>query len=63
MGLKIFLAEEGPEPPVFEYDPKNGRLDVSGQSRSYQFQQTNGFESIIVCPQHCVFSLFFVNII
>ncbi|KAG1745863.1 uncharacterized protein EDB91DRAFT_1119149 [Suillus paluster] len=50
IGLKIFFAEEGSEPPVFEYDPKNGLVDVSvpGQSYSYQIQQTNGFEEVSV---------------
>ncbi|KAG1748716.1 hypothetical protein EDB19DRAFT_222400 [Suillus lakei] len=50
MGLKIFSAEDGSEPPVFEYDPKNRRLNVSvpGESHSYQFQQTNGFEKVTI---------------
>ncbi|OJA17177.1 hypothetical protein AZE42_00231 [Rhizopogon vesiculosus] len=50
MGLKIFLAEEGSDPPVFEYDPQNGRVDVSvpGQSNSYWFHHPNGFEDITV---------------
>ncbi|KAG0704265.1 hypothetical protein DFH29DRAFT_873884 [Suillus ampliporus] len=50
IGLKIFLAEEDSEPPVFKYDPKNGYLDVSvpGQSHSCQIRQPNRFEHIIV---------------
>lgn len=54
MGLKMFLAEEGSDPPVFEYNPQNARLDVSvpGQSHSYWFQQPHGFEEITVCPLH-----------
>ncbi|OAX42130.1 hypothetical protein K503DRAFT_863299 [Rhizopogon vinicolor AM-OR11-026] len=50
MGLKIFLAKEGSDPPVFQYDPQNGRVDVSvpGQSNSYWSQHPNGFEGITV---------------
>ncbi|KAG2362691.1 hypothetical protein BDR07DRAFT_1460735 [Suillus spraguei] len=50
IGLKIFSAEDGSEPPVFEYDLKNRRLAVAvpGQSPSFRFQQTNGFEMVTV---------------
>jgi hypothetical protein len=49
MGLKIFFAEEGPDPPFFEYDPQNGHLKVSVPGQySYWFQQPNGFENITV---------------
>ncbi|KAG1906516.1 uncharacterized protein F5891DRAFT_1002663 [Suillus fuscotomentosus] len=50
IGFKIFSAENGSEPPVFEYDPKTRRLNVAvpGQSPSFWFQQTNVFESVIV---------------
>ncbi|KAG2037756.1 hypothetical protein BDR03DRAFT_1010375 [Suillus americanus] len=50
IGLRIFSAEDGSEPPVFEYDPKNRCLAVAvpGQSQSFQFQQANGFESVTV---------------
>jgi hypothetical protein len=53
IGLRIFSAEDGSEPPVFEYDAKNRRLSVAvpGQSQAYQFQQTKGFERITVSPQ------------
>jgi hypothetical protein len=53
IGLRIFRAEDGSEPPVFEYDAKNRRLSVAvpGQSQAYQFQQTKGFERLIVSPQ------------
>ncbi|KAJ8593811.1 hypothetical protein M405DRAFT_568256 [Rhizopogon salebrosus TDB-379] len=48
MGLKIFFAEEGSDPPAFEYNPRNGHLDVSvpGQSRPYRFQYPTGFDEI-----------------
>ncbi|KAG1884972.1 hypothetical protein F4604DRAFT_143912 [Suillus subluteus] len=50
IGLNIFSAEDGSEPPVFEYDPKNRRLTVAvhGQFQFFQFQQTNGFENVTV---------------
>ncbi|KAG1792935.1 uncharacterized protein HD556DRAFT_1376770 [Suillus plorans] len=50
IGFKIFSAENGSEPPVFEYDPKTRRLNVAvpGQSPSFWFQQTNVFESVTV---------------
>jgi hypothetical protein len=54
MGLKIFFAEEGSDPPAFEYNPRNGHLDVSvpGQSRPYRFQYPTGFDEITVWPLH-----------
>lgn len=50
IGFKIFSAEDGSEPSVFEYDPKNRRLTVAvpGQSRSFWFQQTNRFEMVTI---------------
>ncbi|KAG2112317.1 uncharacterized protein F5147DRAFT_684639 [Suillus discolor] len=50
IGFKIFRAENGSEPPVFEYDPKTRRLNVAvpGQSPSFWFQQTNMFKGVTV---------------
>ena len=54
VGLKIFTTEEGSDPPVLQYDPQSGRIDVSvpGQSHSYWFESPNGFEDVKVCPLH-----------